>query len=53
MIEPCLCGAPDCRRCFPSTWWHDMDNCTGDGECDCVDPHDYDIDYDLDWGDDG
>lgn len=18
--EPCLCGAPDCRRCFPGSW---------------------------------
>ena len=18
--EPCLCGAPDCSRCFPATW---------------------------------
>ena len=23
--EPCLCGAPDCKRCFPTTWWHEED----------------------------
>jgi len=51
MPERCLCGATDCPRCYPSTWWHDPDTCTGD-DCDCVDPHDYDIeppdDYDHD-----
>ena len=20
LSEPCLCGAPDCRYCFPSSW---------------------------------
>ena len=20
MGEPCLCGSPDCRFCFPSSW---------------------------------
>lgn len=23
MYEPCLCGATDCRRCHPSTWWQE------------------------------
>jgi hypothetical protein len=24
MKEPCLCGAPDCRRCFPFSWRENM-----------------------------
>ena len=42
MSGPCLCGATDCPRCYPGSWWHNED-CDGD-DCVCDDPHDYDVD---------
>jgi len=45
----CLCGATDCPRCYPGSWWHDPDNCDGTSECDCQDPAEYEPDdYDGD-----
>lgn len=26
--EPCLCGADDCRRCYPNSW---RESCSDDG----------------------
>lgn len=46
MSGPCLCGAPDCRRCFPGTWWHE-EYCDDSGECDCH-TEDDEPDYDGD-----
>ena len=59
VAEPCLCGAPDCRDCYPSTWQNYAKECDTCGEviaeCACENPNpveddDYDPREDMDDG---
>jgi hypothetical protein len=47
MRGPCLCGAYDCPRCFPSSWWH-LEDCNPDedGNCECPEPYECDLEQD-------
>jgi len=49
--EPCLCGAPDCPRCFPFTWRQSAAQCD-EGAEDEERPRDDDDDLDAPDADD-
>lgn len=43
--EPCLCGAPDCPRCFPGSWWRavEWEDWIDYAECRDLDPNDNEL----------